>query len=256
MTKPQNSELLFYTDQGHGEVVVLLHGFLEDHSMWDNFVTSLAKSARVICIDLPGHGKSRLSLESRMESFTADVFQVLDAIGAKTFKLIGHSMGGYVALSMAKMQPDRVLRLGLLNSTWKADSQERKEKRRQAIEVIRQDPQLFVKTVVPSLFPPKAQQKLNPIIEDLINKACTMSSEAIIAATQAMIHREDHGLLFQNLGKNGYLLVGQEDPLVDINELISAAKANKNQTEILETGHMSPFENIDKVLIFLTKFIL
>ena len=46
MTKPQNSELLFYTDQGQGEVVVLLHGFLEDHSMWDNFVTALAKSAR------------------------------------------------------------------------------------------------------------------------------------------------------------------------------------------------------------------
>ena len=49
---------IFYTDQGTGPVVILLHGFLENHTMWDNFLEKLTISYRVICIDLLGHGET------------------------------------------------------------------------------------------------------------------------------------------------------------------------------------------------------
>ena len=49
---------IFYTDQGKGNAVVLLHGFLENTSMWDAFIPTLSKKNRIICIDLLGQGKT------------------------------------------------------------------------------------------------------------------------------------------------------------------------------------------------------
>ena len=254
MTKLQNSDSLFYTVQGEGTNLVLLHGFLEDHSMWDALVNDLAKHARVICIDLPGHGKSGLSEAATMESFANDVLKVLDHLKADQINLVGHSMGGYVALALTEMAPQRVNNLCLLNSTFYPDTEDRKQKRRQAIGVIQEDPQLFVRTVIPSLFPISVRKVLKPVIDDLISKASLMTAEAIIAATQAMIHRPDRSALFFERKQKSYLVIGEQDPLVNIPALSEAVDQHQNQKLILESGHMSPFENIDKVRIFLTKF--
>ncbi|MDC7997091.1 alpha/beta fold hydrolase [Gilvibacter sediminis] len=254
MTKLQNSDSLFYTVQGAGPNLVLLHGFLEDHSMWDGLVNDLAEHARVICIDLPGHGRSGLSEEATMESFAKDVLKVLDYLKADQINLAGHSMGGYVALALTEMAPERVDKLCLLNSTFYPDTEERKQKRRQAISVIKEDPKLFVRTVIPSLFPTSVRKVMQPTIDDLIKKASLMTAEAIIAATEAMIHRPDRSALFFKRKQNSYLVIGKQDPLVNISALTEAVNQHQNQKLILEGGHMSPFENIDKVRIFLTKF--
>ena len=50
-----NSETLFYTRLGSGPALILLHGFLEDHTMWDNFTTALSEVATVICADRRSH---------------------------------------------------------------------------------------------------------------------------------------------------------------------------------------------------------
>ena len=49
---------IFYSIYGQGPVLVLLHGFLESSVMWDHFVPKLSEKHTVVCIDLPGHGKS------------------------------------------------------------------------------------------------------------------------------------------------------------------------------------------------------
>ena len=165
-------------------------------------------------------------------------------------------MGGYVALALADLFPDRIEKLLLLNSTFKADSEERKQKRKQAIGIIRQDPKLFIRTVIPNLFPVKARKAHQSTIEELIEKASAMSSEAIVQASEAMIHRPDRSAVFGALKERGALVVAEQDNLVDVQAILAAANAYGNTAELFPGGHMLPFESIDKVRIFLTKFIL
>lgn len=256
MNKPQNTDLLFYSIQGKGPAVVLIHGFLEDSSMWDNFTEALSEKAKVICVDLPGHGHSPLNVEDDMNAYAEAVFKVLDTEGIKDAAVVGHSMGGYVALAMAQLQKQRITKLVLLNSTFLADSPERKQKRQQAIGVIEENPRLFVTTVVPSLFPVEKRKPMAGVIQELISKASEMTAPAIITATLAMMHRPDSSEVFGQFAENGLIIIGKADHLVNPKVLISTSKGYGNQMELVDAGHMMPFETIDKVRIFLTKFIL
>ncbi|MGB0892059.1 MAG: alpha/beta fold hydrolase, partial [Flavobacteriaceae bacterium] len=125
---------IFYTDQGKGTAIVLLHGFLENSTMWNNFVANVSKNHRVICIDLLGHGKTEcLGYVHTMEDMSDAVEAVLNHLKIRRSIFIGHSMGGYVALAFAEHFPDNVKGLCLLNSTTRTDSEERKKLRSRAI---------------------------------------------------------------------------------------------------------------------------
>ena len=79
---------------------VLLHGYLESMLVWDDFVPYLYKQVRVITLDLPGHGISVVKGPVHTMEYLADVVKdTLDALGIARCTLVGHSMGGYVALS-------------------------------------------------------------------------------------------------------------------------------------------------------------
>ena len=115
-----------YTDQGKGTAVVLLHGFLENQSMWKAFIPELVKKHRIITIDLLGHGETEcLGYVHTMEDQADMVHHVLHELKIRKAVLIGHSMGGYVALAFAELYPDNVKGIVLQNSTSRADSEER-----------------------------------------------------------------------------------------------------------------------------------
>ena len=67
-----------FTDHGNGDVVLLLHGFLENISMWNHLSLNLMKSYRVVCVDLLGHGKSdSIGYLHTMEMMAEAVYSVL-----------------------------------------------------------------------------------------------------------------------------------------------------------------------------------
>jgi len=69
---------IFYTDQGQGSPIILLHGFLENSQMWDFAITALAEKHRIICIDLPGHGKSdSLGYVHEMSMMSDVIFNII-----------------------------------------------------------------------------------------------------------------------------------------------------------------------------------
>ena len=83
--------------------VVLLHGYLESLDVWDEFTALLAPSLRVVALDLPGHGVSEIKGEIHTMEFLADtVHAALDTLGIERAILVGHSMGGYVALEFLR----------------------------------------------------------------------------------------------------------------------------------------------------------
>nr|HQU59328.1 alpha/beta hydrolase [Saprospiraceae bacterium] len=105
----QNKKIA-YQSEGKGVPVVLLHGFCEDRTLWDEFSTSLLEeSFRVIRIDLPGFGKSEVIAGATIEQMAEAVRAVLKTLGQEQVVLIGHSMGGYVSLAFARLFPEALM---------------------------------------------------------------------------------------------------------------------------------------------------
>ena len=87
---------LHYKKEGTGEALFLIHGFLENLSMWDEMAVELSKTNQVIRIDLPGFGKSDCIEDIHsMALFAECIKQLLKELNVDKFILIGHSMGGY-----------------------------------------------------------------------------------------------------------------------------------------------------------------
>ena len=99
--------------KSEGVPLVLLHGFGTDQGGWRNLAL-LVKGVPIIGIDLPNHGKSKLSPVSTLEDVAAAVVARLDQEGVKEFHLLGHSMGGATAMAMISMVTNRLKSLTLL----------------------------------------------------------------------------------------------------------------------------------------------
>ncbi|CEN49046.1 Beta-ketoadipate enol-lactone hydrolase I (fragment) [Capnocytophaga canimorsus] len=129
----------FYTKKGKGKAVILLHGFLENHTIWEKFAEELSATHRVITPDLAGHGKTPCFSEIHpMEMMAEGIFEILQAEKIKDCILVGHSMGGYVSLAFAEKYPDQVKGIVLMNSTAAADSIEKQKNREKPYELPRQ----------------------------------------------------------------------------------------------------------------------
>src|SRR3970282_1484694 len=95
-----------YSDTGKGSAIVLLHGFLENQTMWQNLVPELRQKNRIITIDLLGHGESGcVGYVHSMEDNAEAIRSVLSELRIRKAIFVGHSMGGYVALAFAELYP-------------------------------------------------------------------------------------------------------------------------------------------------------
>jgi 3-oxoadipate enol-lactonase len=112
-----NGLRLSYRDVGKGPVVLLLHGLGASMSDWDEVVPLLSQQYRVITPDLRGHGDSERSKRRyQPDGFADDIEALLAAIGIEDYVVVGHSMGGAVALTLALRQPQGLRGLVIANS--------------------------------------------------------------------------------------------------------------------------------------------
>ena len=108
---------LHYHDAGSGPVVMLIHGLISDHRTWDAEIDMLGRTHRVIAPDLPGHGQSaRLSGDYSLGAHAAALRDLLDILGIDRVTLVGHSLGGGIAMQFAYLFPDRVDGMVLVSS--------------------------------------------------------------------------------------------------------------------------------------------
>lgn len=101
---------------GTGPPVLLLHGFTGSHKTWKSLQTSLLNNFQIITIDLPGHGQTTAHVEN-MKQCCDDLAIILDHLQVSEVHVIGYSMGGRTALSLAMYYPELVASIILESSS-------------------------------------------------------------------------------------------------------------------------------------------
>jgi pimeloyl-ACP methyl ester carboxylesterase len=194
--------------------LVLLHGFCADSSIWEA-VRAFLPDIRILTVDLPGFGASDLPASPGMAGYVESVCAVLDALELERVVLVGHSMGGYVALELADRQPERLLGLGLVHAHPFTDAPERILHRRRAIAALQEGKKdLYVSQLYAGLFAPNFIQSQPDVVDGMIAMGRRQSTEGLIAAVQGMIDRKEHLEVLDRLQVPMLLLMGKEDALI------------------------------------------
>jgi len=237
-----------YSDSGKGNAVVLLHGFLENQTMWQDLVPELSKKNRVITIDLLGHGETEcLGYVHSMEDNAEIVQAVLSKLRIRKAIFVGHSMGGYVALAFAELYPEKVRALVLQNSTSKADSEERKANRDRAIKTVKKDYAGFVRLSIANLFSPDNRERLIDEIEKVKIEALKTPLQGVVASLEGMKIRKDREVLLHLTPYPKMLILGKKDPVLNYEDSLDQIEDTAVKLVTFPDGHMSHIENKDEL---------
>ncbi|TBN03296.1 alpha/beta hydrolase [Hyunsoonleella flava] len=247
---------IFYTDKGCGDAIVLLHGFLENSTIWKPFVPALSQNNRVICIDLLGHGKTGcLGYIHSMELMAEAVEAVLKYLDVSRYSIFGHSMGGYVALALTEKHPERIVALALINSTAQCDSTEKKQNRDRAILTVKENYKTFIQIAIPNLFTAKNRLIFLDEIKQLKEEALKTPLQGIVAALEGMKIRKDRTALLKLDAYKKLMIISKQDPVLDYKGIINLTKNTNIDVVEFPDGHMSFIENKEELLQEIMHFI-
>ena len=240
-TATYKNEKVTFSDSGKGKVVVLLHGFLGSHKIWERTISNLSKSYRVIAIDLPGHGNTEcLGYAHSMDLMAKCVKAVLDSLRLKKYIIIGHSMGGYVGLAFADMFPDHLKGLCLYHSTAYADSDEKKKDRLRAIQAVKANRGIYTKSTVKNLFASKNLKYLKDEVSFALSIAKQTGKKGIIAALHGMRDRPRRDIIRGLVNYPIMMVIGELDNVLPYDQLLEQSQLIKNKT-ILYLEHDGHF---------------
>jgi len=250
----KNTKISF-SDSGKGTALVFLHGFLENSKMWDYFIPEFSKKYRVISIDLLGHGSTQpLGYIHSMEDNADVVHAVLSELKIRKAVFIGHSMGGYVALAFAELYADNIKGIVLLNSTSRADSDERKANRDRAIKAVKQNYTNFVRLSIANLFSENNRERLVSEIENVKSEALKTPLQGIVASLEGMKIRKDREVILHFANYPILLVLGENDPVLNYEESIEQLENTDVKLISFPDGHMSPIENREELKKNLLEF--
>ncbi len=247
---------LFADDRGTGKVVVLLHGFLETHAIWSQFAEALSKHYRVLSFDLPGFGKSDLPEKEdfSISDVAEDILKELKAMNIERSSVIGHSLGGYVALAMVEKEPTLFSSFALFHSTALADTSEKKETRTKTIDFVeRNGARAFTANFIPPLFANPKHSSI-PFVTEIANQT---KQKTVVRYLYAMRDRPDRTTIIKKFVGSILFLAGVADTVIPIASLEKQAEiAQKPHFLSLEgVGHMGMFEAFSLTLEIVSQFL-
>ncbi len=238
---------LHICDSERGEqCIVLIHGYLESMLVWEEFIPLLYKSARIITLDLPGHGVSMVEGEVHTLEYLAQV--VVDgvkALGVERFTVVGHSLGGYVALVIAERYPQLLDGIVMLHSLPIADSPAKSAKREQEIELIKAGKRDLIARLAPAArFAEQNRRRLKDYIEDLVELAMITEEEGIVAILEGMKLRRDHHAMLNESSVPQLFIHGRHDEYIpqELAEATIAKLTKANHLWLENSGHMGFIE--------------
>ncbi len=233
---------IFYVVHGKGRAVLLINGYMETVAMWDFVVGALSRECQVICMDMPGHGRSQnLDIELTMPAMAEMIKSFLEFIEVDEVSVCGHSMGGYIALALADQFPSLVRKLVLLHSHPFADSEETISRRKQGVNLLLESPRTSIRASLSNLF--YSHTGIEKNIEFQTQEALKGDPKAYISCNRGMAVRKDLGeaLYYE---RPTYIIAGRMDPLIsnDISDKQMSFLGPNDSFWLEKSGHMGHVE--------------
>lgn len=236
-----------YDQAGQGAPLVLLHAFPLDRAMWEPQLAALEDVAQVYAPDLPGFG------ESGAAPFTIDgvadvVAEFLVAQGIVKAAVCGLSMGGYVALALARRHPDKLSALILADTRAGIDDSTAKANRDKSIALVNEkgSAALF-EGMLPKVMAEAVRTEKPELVSRLKEIAGRQSAASVVAALVALRDRPDANPGLKAISVPTLVIVGEFDavtpPLSSAN--LSAQIRGSQLVHIPGAGHLSSVENPD-----------
>ena len=254
-----DSALHICDSEAGDKVVVLLHGYLENMLVWEEFVPLLYKELRVITLDIPGHGISEVKGEIHSMDYLADTLALaLDKLGIASATVVGHSMGGYMALAFAERHPERLDGLVLLHSTPYADSEEKRKNRQREISLIKSGKkELLAHTAPEAGFAMENRKRFRTEIEDLQQTIYLTEDAGIVALLNGMIERKAQSEMLHALNKPILFILGRKDGYIvaEVAEKMVAEHPEAKVVWLENSGHMGFIEEPQACAKALLEFV-
>ncbi|CAM3330105.1 alpha/beta hydrolase [Paenibacillus lupini] len=248
VTLPNGVSLAYYDSlDANKPVVVLLHGYCGSSAYWEQVVASLGEEARIIALDLRGHGRSSdqtgTEETNAMELYADDLAAMLDQLKITNACVLGHSLGGYIALAFAERYSERLSAFGLVHSTSLPDGDAAKENRDNAVAAIKKDGVAsFVEGLVPKLYSPDNKLAMAEQVERSIAIGKGTSSAGAIGAAKGMKVRPDRTEVLKQTALPLLLLAGEQDQIIPAERTFIVEGSHVTQVKLADAGHMGMIE--------------
>jgi 3-oxoadipate enol-lactonase len=250
---------LQFTERGVNVPVILLHGFPLNNTIWASQLRDLHDMCRLIAPDLRGHGASHAPQKASydMESMANDVLALMDTLALPKAAVIGHSMGGYVALAMWRLAPERITGFGLVGSHAWADTDEGRQARLKLAEkLVDGNSAAVADAMMPKMFAAPAAEDPEMVtpLREMMLKTPQLTAAGCL---RGMASRPDSTALLPEITVPSLVLVGQHDQIVSREraQTMAAAMPHCLLIEIEGAGHMPMLEQPAATSFALRQFL-
>lgn len=227
----------------------LIHGFCMNNSIWDKIVHKLS-ATKIVLLSLPGYNTTEGLTYENIESLAASYAELINEPGI----VVGHSMGGYLALQICQLFPEKIKALVLFHSHAYADDDAKVEGRKKHISFLQKHgAQKFYKEVMPNFF----YKKENKAIAGLINNAANMQVDVLINDLELMIKRKDTTDFLAQTDIPVAFIIGKYDVLIDNSSWFRQSSLPKTAGVYVlkKSAHMGMLEEPSKSAEAINHFI-
>ncbi len=223
--------------------LVFLHGFGEDERVWEDFLPFHSFTFSTIC---PGYAEWTDC--ATLADYARKIVASLPS--DSHFILVGHSMGGYIALEIASQFPERVKKVVMLHSTFLPDTEEKKINRDRTAELLaKKGTGFFIGPFLPNLFATASQE----LISTLASRYRELSAAGLIAATKAMRDRNDFTTFVQTTNIPFLFILGEQDALISPESITRFV--TKSVVILPNVGHQGTYEAPEAVAVAINQFV-
>ena len=251
---------LAYIDAGEGPVVLFLHGFPFDKSMWNDQVEALtAAGFRIVAPDLRGLGETTVGGEvSTMEDMARDAAALLDDLRIDEAVVCGLSLGGYVAFEFVHLFPARVRGLVLAGTRAPADNEQEKAAREQQVQTMLRAGMVPISiATLPKLLAERTRSAKPDVVKRVRTMITGSTPKGASAAQRGMAERRDYSADLPHIDTPTLIIVGREDSIRPVSDAeFMHERIPNSQLEIIEdAAHMTNLEQAEEFNRIVVEFL-
>ena len=249
-----------FKDIGNGNPVILIHAFPLSSKMWESQAELLVRNGyRVILPDLPGFGENNdFTRCYSIAEMASKISELVDSLNITQPVIGGLSMGGYVLFELIRIAPDKFSGLILCDTTFSADTEEKRLSRFDLISKIEnQGSSALIENMLPNLVSDYTKQNNPRLLEELKELFLTVEPSAAMNALRSMAERNDNSEILDKINFPVLLIFGEFDKVTNLengrkmNELIPVSEL----AIIKKAGHYSNLEQPEQFNQKLLDFI-